>query len=62
LVVYYDPLNPSLSVLGDPKPMLTNEIIPIVMAVLVVPTFIVFVLIEDERKKRSKVAALGQVK
>jgi hypothetical protein len=54
LVIYYDPLNPSLSVPGDPKPMLTNELISVGMAALGIPTFIIFVLMQNQYKKRSK--------
>lgn len=50
LVIYYDPSNPSRSVLGDPKPMLTNEIISVGIAVLLIPTFIVFAIREKYRK------------
>jgi len=52
LVIYYDPLNPSFSVLGDPEPMLTNEIISVGMVVLAFPTAIVFGLMQNQRKKR----------
>jgi hypothetical protein len=41
VVVYYDPQRPEESVLGDPKPMLRNEIISILLAAFVGPTFIV---------------------
>jgi hypothetical protein len=54
LVIYYDPLNPSRSVLGDPKPMLTNELISVGMVVLAVPTVIVFRLMQYQRRKHSK--------
>jgi hypothetical protein len=54
LVIYYNPLNPTRSVLGDPKPMLTNELIFVGMVVLAVPTVIVFRLIQYQRRKQSK--------
>jgi hypothetical protein len=56
LVIYYDPSNPSLSAPGDVGPMLTNELISVGMAALLMPTFIVFVLIpkQQERQKNRK--------
>jgi len=54
LVIYYDPLNPSRSVLGDPKPMLTNELIFAGMVALAFPTAIVFALRQYLRQKRLK--------
>ncbi len=41
LVIYYDPQRPEESVLGDPKPMLRNETISVLLAAFGVPTFIV---------------------
>src|SRR6266487_1811574 len=41
LVIYYDPEHPEESVLGDPKPILKNETISIVLAAVGVPTFLV---------------------
>jgi hypothetical protein len=52
LIIYYDPLNPFLSVAGDPKPRLTNELIAIAMAALILPTLIVFILKSKEQEKR----------
>jgi hypothetical protein len=54
LVIYYDPQNPSHSVLGNPKPMLANELISVGMAALLFPTFIVFTLRQRLRRKLSK--------
>jgi hypothetical protein len=48
LEIYYDPVSPAISVPGDPKPMLMNELISVGMACLLVPTAIVFTL----RKKK----------
>jgi uncharacterized protein DUF3592 len=39
LVIYYDPQHPEASVLGDPKPILRNETISILLADFGVPTF-----------------------
>jgi hypothetical protein len=41
VVIYYDPEHPEASVLGDPKPMLTNETISVALAALGVPTLLV---------------------
>jgi hypothetical protein len=57
LVIYYDPVYPSVSVLGDPKPMLTNELVSVGMAVLLMPTFIVLTLILRTGKDRPGEAA-----
>lgn len=43
VVVYYDPESPEQSVLGDPKPILQNEIISIALAAVIGPAFIVLV-------------------
>jgi hypothetical protein len=50
LVVYYDPQNPSRSVLGNPEPMLTNELAFVGVVALVFPTAIVFGLMHYLRK------------
>jgi hypothetical protein len=42
-VVYYLPENPERSCIGYPEPMLTNDIIPIVLAMLTAPLFALFV-------------------
>jgi hypothetical protein len=49
VTIYYDPLNPSRSVAGNPEPMLTNELISVGMATLLAPTFIMLVW----RRKRT---------
>jgi Protein of unknown function (DUF3592) len=41
LVIYYDPEYPEKSVLGNPKPMLENETISVMLAATISPTFIV---------------------
>jgi hypothetical protein len=41
VVIYYDPQRPEESVLGDPKPMLRNETISVLLAAFVMPTLIV---------------------
>ena len=41
VIIYYDPLNPFHSVAGDPKPMLANETITVVLAALTVPILVV---------------------
>jgi hypothetical protein len=43
LVVYYDPVHPEESVLGDPKPIFKNEMISIALAAVGFPTFLVVV-------------------
>jgi hypothetical protein len=59
VVIYYDPEHPEVSVLGDPKLMLNSETVPVLLAALIFPTFIVFVLAwkEYERKKVNSKAA-----
>ena len=59
LVIYYDSLNPSISVLGDPKPMLNNELISVGMVVIAFPTFIVFAVRKHLRQRRSKQMVMG---
>jgi hypothetical protein len=54
LTIYYDPSNPSLSAPGDVGPMLTNELISVGMAALLMPTFIVCVLISKQQEKQKK--------
>ena len=41
LIIYYDPQHPAQSVLGDPKPILQNEIVSVALAAIGVPSFIV---------------------
>jgi Protein of unknown function (DUF3592) len=41
LTIYYDPDHPEISVPGDPKPILRNETISVLLAALVAPTFLV---------------------
>ena len=41
LTVYFDPERPEVSVLGDPKKMLTNETISVGLASILFPSFIV---------------------
>jgi Protein of unknown function (DUF3592) len=41
VVIYYDPADPDVSVLGDPHGMLTNEIVSVGLAAIVLPTFLV---------------------
>jgi len=43
VIVYYDPEFPERSVLGDPKSILQNETMSIILAALIGPTFIVLV-------------------
>lgn len=43
LVIYYDSEHPEVSVLGDPRPMLKNETVSVVLTALLTPTFIVLV-------------------
>jgi hypothetical protein len=54
LVIYYDPQNPSRSVLGNPGPMLTNELIAVGMITLVIPTIVVFRLKQYQRRRLLK--------
>ena len=41
LTIYYDPDHPEVSVLGNPKPILRNETISVVLAALGAPSFLV---------------------
>jgi len=43
LSVYYLPKQPSISCIGKPDRLLRNEEIPIILAGLIVPTFVLFV-------------------
>src|SRR5947208_798615 len=43
LVIFYDPQHPKASVLGDPKPILRNETISVLLAAFAVRTFLVVV-------------------
>jgi Protein of unknown function (DUF3592) len=52
VVVYFDPANPSDSVLGDPKPMLANEIESVAVLAVVFPSFIVLVWAMKASPKR----------
>ena len=42
VAIYYDPRNPKDSVLGNPKPMLENEIGSVLVAAVMIPTLITF--------------------
>ena len=48
VVIYYAPEHPEISVLGDPKLMFSSETFPVLLAALIGPTFIVFVLARRE--------------
>ena len=48
VVIYYAPEHPEISVLGDPKLMFSGETFPVLLAALIGPTFIVFVLARRE--------------
>ena len=52
LVIYYDPMEPSTSVLSDPKPILENETIFVLLAAFGFPTFVVLVWILSDARKR----------
>ena len=54
LVIYYDPEHPEDSVLGDPRPMLENEIGSVVSAAIIIPTFIVSIWILRTLRKHAK--------
>jgi hypothetical protein len=41
VVIYYDPQRPEASVLGDPKPILRNETISVLLAAFGMPTLII---------------------
>jgi hypothetical protein len=43
LVVFYDPRHPDASVLGDPKPILRNETVSVLLAAFGMPTLVVAV-------------------
>ena len=54
VIIYYDPQHPEESVLGDPKPMLKNEMVFIALAALIFPTFIVVVWAWRTPRHRAK--------
>jgi hypothetical protein len=62
LVIYYDPGHPSTSVLGDPKPILENETISVLLAAFGMPTFVVVVWILNDAGKRrlEEIQTLGE--
>ena len=62
IVVYYDPMRPSTSVLGDPKPLLQNETIFVLLAAFGFSTFVVFVWIVSDARKRmlDEIEKLGE--
>ncbi len=53
VVIYYDPEKPEDSVLGDPKPILQNETISVLLAATIVPTFIVVVWTRRTSRKKA---------
>ena len=59
VVIYYDPQHPEVSVLGDPKLMMRSEMVPVVLAAIIFPTFLVVVLAwkDHERKKATSKSA-----
>ena len=58
VVIYYDPEKPEDSVLGDPKPILLNETISILLAATIVPTFLVVVWAGRTSRKKAIQALL----
>jgi hypothetical protein len=44
VVIYYDPEKPEDSVLGDPKPILRNELISIALASTILPAFLLYIV------------------
>ena len=53
VVIYYAPEHPEVSVLGDPKLMFSSETFPVLLAALIGPTFIVFVLARREYERKT---------
>jgi len=55
LVIYYLPDRPEESVLGDPRPILKNEIVSVGLAAVIFPTFLVLIgKIQISRRRRQK--------
>jgi hypothetical protein len=57
LVIYYDPENPSVAVLGNPKSMLKNEVISVGLATIAFPTFIVLAIARRKSSTRLKTSS-----
>ena len=54
LVIFYELQDPVASVLGDPKPILRNETISVLLAAFGVPTFVVLVWWRVSRKHEAQ--------
>jgi membrane protein implicated in regulation of membrane protease activity len=57
VVVYYNPTRPAFSVLGDPKPILENEVTSIAGAAIMFPTLIVLGALWHAHRERRRRAA-----
>ena len=53
VVIFYDPEKPEDSVLGDPKPILQNETISVLLAATIVPTIFITVLLRRITPKKT---------
>jgi hypothetical protein len=53
VIIFYDPEQPATSVLGDPKPILQNETISVLLAAFVIPTFVVLTLVWRVSRKHA---------
>jgi len=54
LVIYYDPQHPEASVLGDPKPILRNETISVLLAAFGFPTFVIVVWVWRASRRHAE--------
>jgi hypothetical protein len=54
VIVFYDPQNPSRSVLGNPRPMLENELAFVGLGAVTLPTVVICILANNQRKISPK--------
>ena len=54
VTIFYLPLDPEVATIGDPSALIPNETISILMAMLGVPTFIVFVVRRRAERREAK--------
>lgn len=54
VVIYYDPVHPDRSVLGDPRLILKNETMSVALAAFILPTFIALVWTVRTSRRKAK--------
>ena len=53
VVVFYDPEKPEDSVLGDPKPILQNETISVLLGATIIPIFLIAILLGKTSRTKA---------